>query len=222
MIGNVGTTAGAGAATKEKAVGPGGNLGKNEFLKLLVAQLKNQDPMNPQNGQELAAQLAQFSSLEQLTEINETLATQGSAFDGVISEMQATGAQSLLGKKVLAASDQVIVREGEDTSAMVAVGGKGGVATLKVFDASGNPIASRPLGTLSAGQHELDFDSLAPDLAKGQYRYTVDVVDSSGAAVAAETYTTGKVDGVRYTGTGPYLSTDGLYVPFSAIVEVVG
>ena len=49
-------------------------LGKDEFLKLLVAQMKNQDPMNPMDGQQMAAQLAQFSSVEQLINANDTLA----------------------------------------------------------------------------------------------------------------------------------------------------
>lgn len=52
---------------------PGGKLGKDEFLKLLVAQMKNQDPLNPMDGQQMAAQLAQFSSVEQLVTANETL-----------------------------------------------------------------------------------------------------------------------------------------------------
>lgn len=49
-------------------------LGKDEFLKLLVAQMKNQDPMNPMDGQQMAAQLAQFTSVEQLINANDTLA----------------------------------------------------------------------------------------------------------------------------------------------------
>ena len=49
-------------------------LGKDEFLKLLVAQMKHQDPLNPMNGQEMAAQFAQFSSVEQLVNMNDTLA----------------------------------------------------------------------------------------------------------------------------------------------------
>ena len=49
-------------------------LGKDEFLKLLVAQMKNQDPLNPMDGQQMAAQLAQFSSVEQLVTANDTLA----------------------------------------------------------------------------------------------------------------------------------------------------
>lgn len=220
MIGDV--TSLAGSAAKAAPTPAGGNLGKNEFLKLLVAQLKNQDPMNPSNGQELAAQLAQFSSLEQLTQIGETLEGQGSSLDGVIASVQSSGAQAMLGKTVLAASDQVIVRDGADTSAKVAVGGRGGAATLKVYDETGREVATRDLGTLPAGQHDLNFDELVPGLAKGQYTFKVDVVDSKGVEVASETYTTGKVEGVRYTSQGPYLSADGLFIPFSSVVEVVG
>lgn len=49
-------------------------MGKDEFLKLLVAQMKHQDPLNPMDGQEMAAQLAQFTSVEQLLAANDTLA----------------------------------------------------------------------------------------------------------------------------------------------------
>ena len=59
--------------TEGNALNAGASMGKNEFLKLLVAQLEHQDPLAPQEGQEFAAQLAQFSSLEQLTNINGTL-----------------------------------------------------------------------------------------------------------------------------------------------------
>lgn len=51
----------------------GGAMGKDEFVKLLVTQMQNQDPMNPMDGKDLAAQLAQFSSVEQLMNINTKL-----------------------------------------------------------------------------------------------------------------------------------------------------
>lgn len=220
MIGDV--TSLAGSAAKAAPTPAGGNMGKNEFLKLLVAQLKHQDPMNPSNGQELAAQLAQFSSLEQLTQIGATLEGHGSSLEGVISSVQSSGAQAMLGRTVLAASDQVLVRDGADTRARVAVGDHGGEATLKVYDGSGKVVATRELGTLGAGQHDLDFDKLVPGLPNGQYTFKVDVVDAKGADVASQTYTTGRVDGVRYTGQGAYLSADGLFIPFGSVVEVVG
>ncbi len=55
---------------------PGGAMGKDQFLKLLIAQMQNQDPMSPMQGDQMAAQLAQFSSLEQLTNIGNTLEAQ--------------------------------------------------------------------------------------------------------------------------------------------------
>jgi flagellar hook assembly protein FlgD len=62
--------------TQPKTTAPKANdaMGKDQFLQLLVAQMKNQDPLNPANGQEMAAQLAQFSSVEQLQNANDTLA----------------------------------------------------------------------------------------------------------------------------------------------------
>lgn len=52
---------------------PGGAMGKDQFLKLLVAQMKNQDPLNPMDGTQMASQLAQFSTVEQLQSANDTL-----------------------------------------------------------------------------------------------------------------------------------------------------
>lgn len=52
---------------------PLGSMGKDDFLKLLVAQMRNQDPLSPSDGKEMAAQLAQFSSVEQLVTVNDTL-----------------------------------------------------------------------------------------------------------------------------------------------------
>ena len=59
---------------------PNGVMGKDAFLQLLVAQLKHQDPLAPQDGAQMAAQLAQFSSVEQLQAANETLAQIRDAF----------------------------------------------------------------------------------------------------------------------------------------------
>jgi flagellar basal-body rod modification protein FlgD len=63
----------AGSASSAITNAAGGAMGKDEFVKLLITQMKNQDPMNPMDGKDLAAQLAQFSSVEQLININAKL-----------------------------------------------------------------------------------------------------------------------------------------------------
>lgn len=80
-------------ATSTESVGA---LGKDEFFKMLIAQLKNQDPLNPQDGAEFSAQLAQFTSLEQLTNLNKTLEAQSASYSALMN-LQSV---SMIGKEV--------------------------------------------------------------------------------------------------------------------------
>jgi flagellar basal-body rod modification protein FlgD len=219
MIGDVGSSTGAGTSTTTPPVA-GGKMGKDEFLKLLVAQLKNQDPMNPSNGQEMAAQLAQFSSLEQLTQIGSSLEAQGGYLQGVIGSLSASGAQAAIGKPVVAYGDQVYVPVDGDASVRFTVGGGGGTATLRVLDDAGKEIAFRSLGTVTAGDHSAELGSLAAGLQEGWYSYAIEVKDPAGKAVASTTYTAATVDGVRYTQDGPVLTSGEIFIPYEALVEI--
>jgi len=216
MIGDV-SSAAATAKTTAPATA-GGAMGKDQFLKLLVAQLKNQDPMNPSNGQEMAAQLAQFSSLEQLTQIGSSLETQGGYLQGVIGSLAASGAMGAVGKPVVAYGDHLNVPA--DEAVRFTVGGGGGAATLRVFDAAGKEISSRELGTLKAGEQSAQVSDLTAGLAAGWYRYEVEVVDANGKEVPCATYTAATVDGVRYTPEGPLLTAGELTIPYEALVEI--
>ena len=218
MIGDVTTT--APATTSATAIAPGGKMGKDEFLKLLVAQLKNQDPMNPSNGQEMAAQLAQFSSLEQLTQIGTTLETQGGYLQGVIGSLAASGAQQAIGKPIVAYGEHVYVPKEGQAAVRFTAGGGGGVATLRIFDETGKVIASRPLGTVKAGDHDVALGDMTRGLDEGWYTYSVDVVDPAGKAVPATTYTSAVPDGLRYTPEGPMLTAGGLSIPYGAVVQI--
>src|SRR5438874_8954839 len=101
------TTDTAAATAAAQAATPGGALGKDQFLKLLVAQLRYQDPMNPMQGDQMAAQLAQFSSLEQLQEINSTLTGQASSSGTLLGAIQSNAAIGTIGHKVIAIGNQV-------------------------------------------------------------------------------------------------------------------
>ena len=218
MIADVGST--SKAATSATAVAPGGKMGKDEFLKLLVAQLKNQDPMNPSNGQEMAAQLAQFSSLEQLTQIGSTLETQGGYLQGVIGSLATSGAQNAIGKPIVAYGNHVWVPEDGQASVRFTAGGSGGSATLRIFDETGEEIASRPLGVTKAGDHEVALGALTQGLPEGWYTYAVDIVDAKGNEVPSATYTAAVIDGLRYTPEGPILTSGELTIPYEALVEI--
>ncbi|MEX1055960.1 MAG: flagellar hook capping FlgD N-terminal domain-containing protein, partial [Rhodothermales bacterium] len=85
----------------------GSALGKNEFLRLLVAQISNQDPLNPMQGHEFAAQLAQFSSVEQLMNIGDVL-TKNGELNGLLAQSVNSGvASGLIGKSIETKGNQI-------------------------------------------------------------------------------------------------------------------
>ena len=111
----IGAIMGLGPATVTDPGGPQQTLGKDAFLRLLVTQLANQDPLNPMDDRELIAQLAQLSTLEQMTSLNagvealyliqatslvgksvEAIASDGSRITGVVTEVNFTGSSAML------------------------------------------------------------------------------------------------------------------------------
>lgn len=213
------TAATGGAPTSTTVSAPGGKMGKDEFLKLLVAQLKNQDPSNPADGKEMAAQLAQFSSVEQLQNINAALELQQQAQASALSAAAGSTALGTIGKNVLAVGDLVTVGEGGRASVTVGVEGTGGRATVRILDEGGRTVATRNLGMVGGGRQTLDVGAAGAPLPPGTYRYAVDVT-SGDKAMAVQTFTRGRVDGVQYTSEGPVLTIGGMGVPLSSVVEV--
>ena len=200
---------------------PGGAMGKDQFLKLLVAQLQHQDPMNPMQGDQMAAQLAQFSSLEQLQQINTTLTTQSSSFGSVLGAIQAGAAINAIGHTITALGDQVQVGGANgQTSVNVDLAGAASSATVHIYNAAGAEVGTTTIGALSGGNHTIDISAAIKGLPSGAYTYSVDAKDTKGNAVAAQTYTTGKVDGVSSSAQGITLTIGGMSVPYANVVSV--
>lgn len=219
MIGSL--TGAGGAASAEQASQPGGIMGKDEFLQLLVAQLKNQDPMNPMNSEEFAAQLAQFSSLEQLIEINDTLDGQEGMNAAVVDIMNASSALGVIGKEVLATGDSVAVDGSGTESVTIGVGGSGGTGVLRILDENGTEVGSRELGFVGPGRQEIVLGDAAAELDPGAYRYEVTVLNEAGGSVEVQTFARVQIDGVRYGPGGPVLISGNLEIPLASVVEVV-
>ena len=202
------------------ATPPGGALGKDAFLKMLVAQLRYQDPMNPMNGDDMAAQLAQFSSLEQLTNIGKALEGQTEMNANVIGSINDSAAMNIIGKSVLAGGDQVFVPADGAGSVRADVGGAGGLAKLKIYDADGDLVGSRDLGFVKAGRHEFELGGAVDGLPEGVYAFAIEVADAAGKAVPSQTYVSAAIDGVLYGPDGPVLTSGPLRIPYATILQI--
>lgn len=211
-------TAAAGTTSGNTILGPaGGEMGKEEFLQLLVAQLRNQDPMNPMKSDEFAAQLAQFSSVEQLMNINEGMAGQAQYTSALAQAVNSSAAVGVLGRDILAVGDQAQVTGGQ-AAVQVDVGGVGGEATARVYDQEDRLVGELDLGAVNGGRQTLELSGLnVPD---GAYRYEIDVTDTAGEPVSTTSYIRGVVNGVKYGDNGPVLLLGDMEIPLSAVVEV--
>jgi len=222
MINNVNSSSSASSTSNTNdatPLGPGGKLGKNEFLKLLVTQLRYQDPMNPLQGEEMAAQLAQFSSLEQLVNIGDALKTQQTSNDALVAAVTNNTAMTTLGKEVTAVGDQVFLPDDGKATVSCTTAGSG-QGTLTITDSNGKVLGTRNLGYVGAGANRFDIGSAGAGLEEGGYRYYIDVKGGDGKAVEVETYTTARVDGITYGNDGALLTAGPLRIKPGAIVKI--
>lgn len=214
----LGPTTGTPATTERKAtLGPA--LGKEDFLKLLVAQLQNQDPMSPMDGSQFAAQLAQFSTVEQLIEIGSKIDGQaGSIAEGALSTQTMLGS-SLIGRDVLL-KGATLTSNGEDHSRIAyELDGPADKVVVEVLGDDGKPIASQEFSDLPQGRGMLDLEDI--DLDAGSYNYKITATKKDGGAVGSEGFTLGRVDGMSFVGGRVALRIDGVLVPMVDILEVI-
>mgnify|MGYP001208938734 FL=1 len=190
------------------------SLGKDDFLKMLVAQLKHQDPLNPMDGTEFAAQLAQFSSLEQLTNMNTQLTNLGLYQKTMIS----TEAVNLLGKEVTVGQGNQFQVDGENGNFSYSVAGDAAQVSISILDVSGREVDRIEAGPQSAGQQNVAWQK--GNNSNGLYSYKVTAVDANGDGVKVTSMTTGKVTAVQYKDNAIYLTVNGQEVAFSNIVSV--
>ncbi len=130
------------------------DLGKNEFLELLVAQLNNQNPLEPQENGEFIAQLAQFSQVEGIEKLNTSM---GSLLSGYQSS-QALQASSLVGRKVIVPSDKAVVDTSETFKASLVLPVSSSNVYVNVYDSAGKAVSRVNLGQQAAGNVSFMWD----------------------------------------------------------------
>ena len=172
-------------------------MGKDDFLNLLIAQLQNQDPLNPSDSTEFTAQLAQFSSLEQLQNINDALA------DFEVYQSTANNIQSsnFIGKTVTAAGDSLSVENGVADPISIDLDEDCQTVYIQIYDAYGEYVTDIEAGSLDAGMHAIAWDAAdqyGSTVDDARYTFSVMAVDADGNSVATTSYVTGEVTGVDY------------------------
>ncbi len=213
------------SATDRSAPSAAGDavLGKDEFLMMLVSQLKNQDPLNPMDGQEFAAQLAQFSSVEQLLNISDVLAQNGEMNAMLAQSVNSGVAAGLIGKTVQAAGDSV-EWDGENAVPIkFDLEDAAESATVSILNEAGIAVRTFDLAGLTSGEHDLEWDGLdgsGANVAAGSYSVEVSATDTSGNPVEAAALISGIVDRITFGADGIILWIGETRVPMSSVESV--
>ncbi|MDH7604714.1 MAG: flagellar hook capping FlgD N-terminal domain-containing protein [Melioribacter sp.] len=198
-------------------------LGKDDFLKLMIAQLKNQDPLNPMDGTEYAAQLAQFSSLEQITNLNSYLKQSIDANYMLTQSINNTMLANLIGKEVKVNSKEIQVNGQENIS--IGYDLPEGVKSVKVniYNQYGTLIKSIEASNRK-GSNKLLWDltdNNGEKVINGDYKFEVIASDYKDNGVNVTSYVLGLIDGIKYTENGTLLIINGAQYSAGDILEII-
>lgn len=210
--------AASGGAAAAAAGSGKSEVSQETFLKLLIAQLQHQDPLNPMNSQEFTAQLATFNMLEQLVQMNRRLEAMRTG-QSLAADL---GATALIGREVVAEGNQVALQGGE-AAIHFTLAGEAAQTTIRIRDSRGVVVRSIAAGPQPAGERSVVWDGRADDgrlLPAGSYTFDVEALAPGGRRVEAETLVRGRVSGVTLGEGGPKLSVDGVEIALAAIRSV--
>jgi len=194
-------------------------LGKDAFLHLLVTQLRHQDPLSPMESTQFTAQLAQFSSLEQLSSVNENLGIL-QIYQASINNSQAVG---FIGKTVKASGDSVYLTEDVPAEMHFELAGEASEVFIHIYDSKGNFVKTMECRSLNAGEQSIEWDGTddeGNELPEGTFTFEVIATDADGEKIAATTFMVNKVTGVTFKDGITYLLAGDLMIPIGNVVEV--
>lgn len=202
---------------------PKKELNKDDFLNLMVTQLKNQDPLNPLDNNEFISQTTQFSSLEQLINIGESIKalTESQTNNSINNNLYS--ASNFIGKEVKYYSNEINL---DDSGALIGfeLDDIPSSVTLKIIDGNGNEVADIVPSAVSYGMNEINWDGLdanGGNLPNGRYKVVVDALDVSGSQIPYRTYTNGVANGVsmidgnlKFNVGGNEISSDNIFAVY--------
>ena len=205
------------ASASAPVAGANTTLNESDFLTLLTTQLEKQDPLNPQNPSDFAAELAQFSTASGVQTLNQTLGAGGG--------VQAAG---LIGKNVAVAGNALILGTGGTAQGAFSLSAPAKDVTVAITDTSGSVVNVVDLGAMGAGAQNFTWNGQGIDgksVPAGTYSYSIKTTPASAAATAtATTYAVVPVTSVVLGGqSGTMLGLGGGLAPvaLSSVQEVL-
>jgi flagellar basal-body rod modification protein FlgD len=205
-----------------RTAGGDDGIGKNDFLHLLTTQLSKQDPLNPSDSTAFLSQLAQFSALEQMSNIREGLELLA------ITQTAGTSAQmvSFIGKEVEFQADSIVLAEDGDSVEMnYSLDSKAAKTTITIKNELGEVVRIYEMGSKETGDHTLNFDGRDEQgntLLSGSYKFTVTSEDVDGNEVTTSTQSAGIVESIMFKEGYPQLMLkDGRTVMLSQVMNVL-
>lgn len=197
---------------------------KDMFMKLLVEQLRNQDPLSPMSSQEFLAQMAQFTSVEKLTSINESL-IESTNMDLILTQsISNTMASNLIGKSITAFGDSVAYDGETAVDLQFRLDGTADRVTMTIKDENGKVVrVIDQEEMLAEGDHSLSWDGKDADgviVDAGIYNYEITATTGDGNTVSSFTLMNGLVQSIKYDGGAAILMVNGTEVVFSDVLEI--
>jgi flagellar basal-body rod modification protein FlgD len=226
-----GTAAGVTSGTSSTATGTGAATQSlsNTFLQLLVAQLNNQDPLNPVDNSQITSQMAQISTVTGIGTLNSTV----SQLVSQLQQSQAVQSTQMSGHTVLVPGNSLTLASTSTSGSsqnMVAFGGfslpqAADSVKVTVKDSTGATVKTLNLGSLGAGMQDFSWTGSTDggaQAAAGNYTYSVSA-SAAGQSVGATAYTAQQVVGVapQSDGTVQFLLANGSQVGFSSIAQIM-
>jgi flagellar basal-body rod modification protein FlgD len=208
------------ASSGDTATTPAQSLDKDDFLRLLTTQLRNQDPLNPISNADFIAQTAQFSSLEQLQKMNGAL----ERLTGQMGGSATANAAALLGRVVTVNGTPVGLEAGRPVNLGYSLAASASSAVLVVQDGAGKVVRTMQLGQKGRGPHQVAFDGRDDQgrlLPSGSYVYRLVAVDGTGRVIPGTITGAGQVTGINVEDGQVVLMVGDQRVPWSNVVGVV-
>ena len=160
------------------------DLGKDAFLKLMITQLQNQDPLNPAKNEDFIAQLAQFSSVEGIQNINSSIGDLATSF----KSSQALEASSLVGRQVQISSNEARLTDNGEVKGTITLNSDVSDIKLSIEDSSGNVIRLLDIGSHQRGDVNFSWDgsnNSGTRMANGSYTLKANgIVDGQDAQLS--------------------------------------